>query len=580
LTRRLVIAATSAALAIGPAGVWSMQNAASAAPEDPFTCRASAVRVDPDGPLNPLPVIEPIVANGQNNPCVAQNSGVLNDFAIPGGLGNASVLFAQTATGAGSQAQAGVADVTITVPGAPVIRAEVLTSQANAGACTTGDPTPPALTGSSTIAKLTVGGTVIEPIKGPQQPIPLGPAGTLFLNQTTTSASTPGGANDTITQRALFLDTPLVDVVIAEAIADFRGNPCEGNQPPRPQCDDGIDNDGDGKIDFPNDPGCDSKEDNDETDNTQPPGGGNGPPQCSDERDNDGDGLIDFPNDPGCESPQDDNETDSGPGAPECSDGQDNDGDGRVDYPSDPGCENRDDDDEENNDAPECSDGIDNDGDGRIDFPADSGCKNAADDDEAAGFINGGGGYDEVDKKTLPEDFVEPGDRLRFGAVLPCDIGDNPGPNLVTTFLGDGNEAQFKLEELTRAFCRNDPFIDPRNPNAEFDTYVGEGTGTLRINGTDVPATAEFILIDRGEPGSPPVTGVDVYQIEVRPFGLPIALAEGCCTLDEGNIQAHSPGRPSSAGPTGSGSGSGSGGGKGGGGKGGGKGGATLALRR
>jgi hypothetical protein len=563
LIKRLAIAVTSVALTIGPAGVYSLQNAASAAPGDPFTCRASAVRVDPTlpAPLDGLPTVEPIVANNPNNPCKDQNSGVLNDFALPGNLGNASVLFAQTSDDAGSQAQAGVADVTITVPGAPVIRAEVLTSQANASACTPGSSAKPTLSGSSTVAKVTVGDRVIEPVAGPQT-VPLGPLGNLFLNQQTTSASSGSGDPDTITQRALFLDTVLADVVIAESIADFRGNPCDN--PPPPQCRDGIDNDGDGKIDFPNDPGCDSPDDNSETDGPPTPGG-NGPPQCSDELDNDGDGRTDFPNDPGCESPQDDNEVD-GPPAPECSDGMDNDGDGRTDFPSDPGCENRDDDDEENNDQPECSDGVDNDADGTTDFPADRGCKSPTDDDEAFGFINGGGGYDEVDRKTGNEDFVEPGDRLRFGAVLPCDLEDQPGPNLVTTFLGDGNEAQFKLEELTRAFCRNDPFIDSRNPNSEFDTYVGEGTGTLRINGTDVPATAEFILIDRGEPGSPPVTGVDFYQIQVRPFGLPIALAEGVGTLDEGNIQAHSPGRPGSAGPASGGQGSGSG--KGGGGKG------------
>ena len=35
------------------------------------------------------------------------------------------------------------------------------------------------------------------------------------------------------------------------------------------QCEDGVDNDGDGFVDFPNDPGCDSASDNDET--TPPP---------------------------------------------------------------------------------------------------------------------------------------------------------------------------------------------------------------------------------------------------------------------------------------------------------------------
>ena len=65
-------------------------------------------------------------------------------------------------------------------------------------------------------------------------------------------------------------------------------------------CSDGKDNDGDGKTDYPADPGCTSADDNDETD----------PPQCSDGKDNDGDGLIDHPNDKGCESASDDDETD------------------------------------------------------------------------------------------------------------------------------------------------------------------------------------------------------------------------------------------------------------------------------
>jgi OOP family OmpA-OmpF porin len=65
-------------------------------------------------------------------------------------------------------------------------------------------------------------------------------------------------------------------------------------------CSDGQDNDGDGKIDYPNDPGCSTADDGDETD----------PPVCSDGIDNDGDGLIDFPADKGCESADDLDETD------------------------------------------------------------------------------------------------------------------------------------------------------------------------------------------------------------------------------------------------------------------------------
>jgi hypothetical protein len=64
-------------------------------------------------------------------------------------------------------------------------------------------------------------------------------------------------------------------------------------------------------------------------------------PQCSDGIDNDGDGKIDYPNDPGCLNANQNSETDdcpSGPNCPECANGKDDDGDGKIDYPADPGC--------------------------------------------------------------------------------------------------------------------------------------------------------------------------------------------------------------------------------------------------
>ncbi len=103
-------------------------------------------------------------------------------------------------------------------------------------------------------------------------------------------------------------------------------------------------------------------------------------PQCSDGMDNDNDGLIDFPTDPGCESPEDDDESDEE--LPECSDGVDNDNDGLIDYPEDPGCEDEQDDDESDEELPQCSDGIDNDGDGLVDMD-DPDCLYPEDDDES-----------------------------------------------------------------------------------------------------------------------------------------------------------------------------------------------------
>jgi hypothetical protein len=58
-------------------------------------------------------------------------------------------------------------------------------------------------------------------------------------------------------------------------------------------------------------------------------------PVCDDGLDNDGDGLIDFPADPGCASANDQSETDP---LRVCDDGIDEDGDGKVDFPADPGC--------------------------------------------------------------------------------------------------------------------------------------------------------------------------------------------------------------------------------------------------
>lgn len=190
-------------------------------------------------------------------------------------------------------------------------------------------------------------------------------------------------------------------------------------------CSDGIDNDGDGLMDFVpifGDPGCDDIFDSSETGGS----GGGGVPsvpsitECSDGIDNDGDGLIDFVpvlGDPGCDSISDPSETGSGGGdgggggegggggsSTACSDGLDNDGDGKVDS-ADPGCSGSSDTDEtdptggSNPDpgtggggpAAACEDSIDNDGDSLVDM-ADPGCGGPSDNDESSGGSGGGGG--------------------------------------------------------------------------------------------------------------------------------------------------------------------------------------------
>jgi hypothetical protein len=77
----------------------------------------------------------------------------------------------------------------------------------------------------------------------------------------------------------------------------------EASSAPAPattQCSDTVDNDGDGKVDYPNDPGCTSRADTDEADPLVPPA-------CADGLDNDGDLRIDLA-DPGCSSASDNDE--------------------------------------------------------------------------------------------------------------------------------------------------------------------------------------------------------------------------------------------------------------------------------
>jgi hypothetical protein len=109
--------------------------------------------------------------------------------------------------------------------------------------------------------------------------------------------------------------------------------PSTPDAPSGPQCSDGIDNDGDGQIDYPDDLGCDSPSDDSEDSTPKP--------QCDDGRDNDGDGKTDYPNDPGCFASLADSEEDDcpdGPNCPQCANGIDDDGNGQTDFPDDPGC--------------------------------------------------------------------------------------------------------------------------------------------------------------------------------------------------------------------------------------------------
>ncbi len=131
---------------------------------------------------------------------------------------------------------------------------------------------------------------------------------------------------------------PFAPILVSSLVLGLLVAACGDNftLPPdahRPACSDSTDNDGDGTIDFPDDLGCESRDD--ETEDSI------AAPACNDKRDNDGDGKLDYPDDPGCVIPQsatEDDDCPSGPGCPECADRADNDDNDKTDYPADPGC--------------------------------------------------------------------------------------------------------------------------------------------------------------------------------------------------------------------------------------------------
>lgn len=72
---------------------------------------------------------------------------------------------------------------------------------------------------------------------------------------------------------------------------------------PLAECRNLIDDDEDGRTDYPADPGCERREDRSEADPDVLPA-------CADDNDNDGDGLVDYPLDVGCFAASDDDEVD------------------------------------------------------------------------------------------------------------------------------------------------------------------------------------------------------------------------------------------------------------------------------
>jgi hypothetical protein len=163
------------------------------------------------------------------------------------------------------------------------------------------------------------------------------------------------------------------------------------------ECDNGIDDDADGKTDFNPTPGAGDPDCDDPLDDSE------GPPlpRCNDGIDNDVDGKIDFPADPGCDDANDVSEKVPLGQSPQCDNNSDDDGDGKIDYNTAPlgngdeGCEDPFDD----NESTACSNGIDDDQDGLTDYAADTGCFGLADSDERGAIVCDDGDDNDLDGK-------------------------------------------------------------------------------------------------------------------------------------------------------------------------------------
>ena len=196
-------------------------------------------------------------------------------------------------------------------------------------------------------------------------------------------------------------------------------------------------------------------------------------PQCSDGVDNDGDGLIDYgsnlDNDPGCQTSDDDDESDDPAHFPQCFDGLDNDGDGLVDYGSDPGCDSVNDEDEFNEivDEPvsQCSDGLDNDNDSLIDYGQnqdnDPGCESAEDNDE----------FNVVE---VPEEPQLPYTNVKFKSIHFTEDQTVIGgyTYLSVHMVNDGNHDLEGLRVTARIYA-----LGAAGSSGKFDLEQGQDTG-------------------------------------------------------------------------------------------------------
>jgi uncharacterized repeat protein (TIGR01451 family) len=306
-----------------------------------------------------------------------------------------------------------------------------------------------------------------------------------------------------------------------------------------PACSDKIDNDSDGLIDYPTDPGCTGLDDESEINVTLT--------QCSDNLDNDLDGLIDL-YDPGCSGASDDDEINVL--VTQCGDGLDNDSDGKTDYPNDPGCLNAADNSEV--DQPvvtHCSDGIDNDGDGLIDYPNDPGCSSAGDGDESDTMIyQCADGIDNDNDGFI--DLLDPGcenetdnDEVNLGVTQCSDGIDNDLDGLIDYPFDPGcvspqydDELNIKATHCSDGIDNdNDNLVDLADPGCSDAADDDEENELLTACSDGLDNDADG-LIDMSDPGCTTASDDDEFNVVLS------QCSDGVDNDNDGKVDLFDPG--------------------------------------
>lgn len=151
------------------------------------------------------------------------------------------------------------------------VKADIIESEAVAG-CHDGEVT---YSGAARVANLKVGATSVPVSASPNQTVfdQLGIRIVFFETNWDPNTGRLAAGSDTIFVNALHIVAPGgIDLVVSHSEAT--GTCFEESRPAppvdKPQCSDLKDNDRDGKIDYPADPGCESRQDDDERDSASP----------------------------------------------------------------------------------------------------------------------------------------------------------------------------------------------------------------------------------------------------------------------------------------------------------------------